>query len=1302
MDVAELRAIYTATSAEFDRVTDHVQRRLKETQAVASGAGKGGQSQATKEAANVQLGILKSVEQGRQAFVKSQIEAVEKGAAASIASTKAVTEVERQAANVRMGFLRTFETGRQEFVGSQIKAAEAEAKGIIGALQKEATARKQVASVRLTTTAVDMAAFWEKQRQGAQSAARTVETETKRAASTVTATWLDAGAREENIRRRTAAKGTAIVTGAAATQRTTIKGVAAEVEKSTNNISTALTSLFIRNNFLFRQLGQRVAGDLGFAAVGVTKLGINLGDLITRQHGAISSQQSLNAAFLKFEAIIASVARGRNKAAGDIFGILGIDALKGLRAPEEAFAKFLAGFRRITNESDRAALAATLFGKDAIKLLPALEATAIGATGAAGGLGTLASGYITTATSAATVIAPVAAVVALFAAVELAAIAAGFGLFSLAKSVAASEEKFEDFHQQTGLSIENLYALDIAAKQSSSTLPRLVNSVGQLERKLIDASEGGTSRLSAGLRKLGIDADDPNKALAQLFDLLAKLPAGTVRTGAAIQIFGRNGRELAAVVGQVVQRVGSADGVLERFKKSLEDSGATVRKDGVRTAAEFHDQMVLLSAQFENFKRIAGEEALPSVLRVATQFSNWIATNRVELGNWAKDLERTAEKVVEFGVNLLKLAKIGPIVIPIVGVVEFIRHAGGEITQAGRDLIGRLPAGLREQAIIAAGSAAASVGGGAGGRGPQAPEPVRGQALFTPSSTADEVAKKIRDAFAQRGRGGRGQDPAEVARRLTDIYLQETLKGLQAERDALDRSLQLNLISRDRYTAEAVNLEVRRRRETIAGLQTELAEAERIRKPGQRAIRVAEINARIKEEERRAAKEVTEITDESAAEQLRIGQSLSEASVRIIETQTERMKARFRELADFRIITEQQAAEFEEQHILRVFNARRRLLEQELRDAGANAEKRTEAQNKLNQLEADRANFVEESSRRISAAIRNDAEHLVRFTAQVRDAFARAADVRLQAREMDLEPLRNSILTRHQLWDAELRFEVERELDRHNAVIKGFEDEAALARIRILNAKELADTLRGIRAQEIAEEEVHQARLRQLATQAAEQRRQELLQVANDLSAIANDIFAAIGKSSTEFWKSLTQTASNFARQIGQELFKGLLQRAITGQAEGAEGLVGAIINPLLGAGQGPQAALINNTDATRENTEAINTLTRTMGGVSPAPSSLAGVFSSLGGLDRIFGIFGGGGGTARGSLGADLSSQILNLGQAQGILGSKSEDIRLNVAVGQDAVDEMIEAQATSPKGRRQALLRAKYNRKLSKLLFA
>lgn len=238
--------------------------------------------------------------------------------------------------------------------------------------------------------------------------------------------------------------------------------------------------------------------------------------------------------------------------------------------------------------------------------------------------------------------------------------------------------------------------------------------------------------------------------------------------------------------------------------------------------------------------------------------------------------------------------------------------------------------------------------------------------------------------------------------------------------------------------------------------------------------------------------------------------------------------------------------------------------------------------------------------------------------------------------------------------------------------------------------------------------------------QAEELRLENLREIAGDVGRIFSDMFQLIGESSDRFWEGLRRQALRFIGDLQEQIFTGLFESLLTGEARRGTGLAGTIADKILGAVgvkfSGPDIAIANNTKATEDNTKAVNALTLTMGGTPPLPVPSSGfvneVLHAIPGLPGLF----GGGRASGGPVEAgrvyqihdneffrpNLSGQILNLNQAQGLLGSQRDEVRVNVAVGQDAVDELVESHMRTPRGKRAMLLRAKANRKVGKLLFA
>lgn len=232
---------------------------------------------------------------------------------------------------------------------------------------------------------------------------------------------------------------------------------------------------------------------------------------------------------------------------------------------------------------------------------------------------------------------------------------------------------------------------------------------------------------------------------------------------------------------------------------------------------------------------------------------------------------------------------------------------------------------------------------------------------------------------------------------------------------------------------------------------------------------------------------------------------------------------------------------------------------------------------------------------------------------------------------------------------------------------------------------------------------------------AEERRLENLREIASDIGRIFSDVFQQIGESSDRFWEGLRRQALRFIGDLQEQVFTGLFESLLTGEARRGTGLAGTAADKVLGLFgvkfSGGDISVANNTKATEANTAAINALTTSMGGIPAA----AGVLGPLAGIENLFGMFGG----SRASGGPvdvgkvyrihdneffrpNLSGQILNLNQARGLMENQRDEVRVNVAVGQDAVNDLMESHMRTPKGKRAMFLRARANRKVGKLLFA
>jgi hypothetical protein len=278
----------------------------------------------------------------------------------------------------------------------------------------------------------------------------------------------------------------------------------------------------------------------------------------------------------------------------------------GKSAPE--IKDFLNSFAKLGTQIEKDEAAVNAFGPAlAQKLIPQLaaadaEMTALAAsTGEAGGAFASLAG-------------PVGIAVLAVAAIVAAVVLAEKKMFDLAVASAKVEGKFVDLSQQIGLSAELLSAFDVLAATTDTNLGSLSASFGIFQKHLEEAQDPLSA--SAGLLgELGIQTTDTEAALRQTFVTLAKLPEGFRQTALALQLFGRGGKSVLAIIKETN---GDLDTAIKRFR----ELGLIVSQEDARAADKFNDELELLNRQFQDLTVELGKEFLPAALEIVRTLSD--------------------------------------------------------------------------------------------------------------------------------------------------------------------------------------------------------------------------------------------------------------------------------------------------------------------------------------------------------------------------------------------------------------------------------------------------------------------------------------------------------------------------------------------------------------------------------------------------------------------------------------------------------------------------------------------------------
>ena len=222
---------------------------------------------------------------------------------------------------------------------------------------------------------------------------------------------------------------------------------------------------------------------------------------------------------------------------------------------------------------------------------------------------------------------------AAIASIGAAASAAAVGVFALTKEAAAYGGKITDLSQRTGLGAEALSAMDLAAKQSGSSIEEVSKAVTRFNKTAGEAALG-SEEASKKLEMLGITPQeamtDLEGALGKVFKRIKSMPPGVQQTKLAMDAFGKSGANLIPVINAM-------DGDLDGFIAKAKELGIVIDDTTAGELDKFDDMLVQLGTQFEGLKRQIGVAFLPLLTEMAMELSTFISENKEDIKSIASD-----------------------------------------------------------------------------------------------------------------------------------------------------------------------------------------------------------------------------------------------------------------------------------------------------------------------------------------------------------------------------------------------------------------------------------------------------------------------------------------------------------------------------------------------------------------------------------------------------------------------------------------------------------------------------------------
>jgi hypothetical protein len=178
------------------------------------------------------------------------------------------------------------------------------------------------------------------------------------------------------------------------------------------------------------------------------------------------------------------------------------------------------------------------------------------------------------------------------------------GISAGIKEVADLADEFNDLSLKTGVTVEKLSGLQLAANQSGTDLESVAAGINKLSKNI------GTN--ADEFAKLGITAKDPLVAFEQLADIFVSIEDPQLRAAVANQALGKSWQDLAPLLSL------GGKGIAEIVDKGAKASGIT--KELAEASDEFNDTVASLEFNLKGLVVAGLGPAIPILNSLAKHF----------------------------------------------------------------------------------------------------------------------------------------------------------------------------------------------------------------------------------------------------------------------------------------------------------------------------------------------------------------------------------------------------------------------------------------------------------------------------------------------------------------------------------------------------------------------------------------------------------------------------------------------------------------------------------------------------------
>jgi lambda family phage tail tape measure protein len=186
------------------------------------------------------------------------------------------------------------------------------------------------------------------------------------------------------------------------------------------------------------------------------------------------------------------------------------------------------------------------------------------------------------------------------------------GFVGMIKGAIDTADKLNDMRQKTGIAVEELDALGLAAQLNGTTLDAVSGALGKLAKNMSEAA-GGSREASATFAQFGISAQalqsgsiTTTEALAKIADRISAMPDGWEKAAAAQRVFGKSAAEIIPLLNAGGDAIRDAGAELDRLGGRFTGAMASA-------ADEFNDNLTRINRSVSMLGMNVANELLPQL-----------------------------------------------------------------------------------------------------------------------------------------------------------------------------------------------------------------------------------------------------------------------------------------------------------------------------------------------------------------------------------------------------------------------------------------------------------------------------------------------------------------------------------------------------------------------------------------------------------------------------------------------------------------------------------------------------------------